>query len=127
MSITNSTDDVRTALALRGKTPKRGNVSKDLPEANQNLKAGSFLVSKNVTINGCRTSVRLEPQMWNALDEIARREGIDRHHLFTSIADRVQRHQSLSSAVRTFVMTYFRESSTESGHQKAGHGSRIIG
>lgn len=34
------------------------------------------LVSKNVTVNGHRTSMRLEPVMWDALREAARREGM---------------------------------------------------
>jgi len=36
------------------------------------------LVTRNVMINGRRTSVRLEPAMWEALGDIARREAVTR-------------------------------------------------
>ncbi|HEU0118665.1 MAG TPA: ribbon-helix-helix domain-containing protein, partial [Alphaproteobacteria bacterium] len=39
----------------------------------------STLVSRNVTIAGHRTSVRLEPEMWSGLSEICRRERATLH------------------------------------------------
>jgi predicted DNA-binding ribbon-helix-helix protein len=90
--------------------------------ANQNLKSRSTLITRNVIVNGHRTSVRMEPEVWQALDEITGREKIGRNHIFTTIANRLKPHQTLSSAVRVFVIAYYRESSTESGHVRAGHG-----
>jgi predicted DNA-binding ribbon-helix-helix protein len=117
-----STDDGAATLS----EARPGSRGLDASKANQNVKPESFLISKNVTINGHRTSVRMEPQIWNAIEDILYREGLDRHAFFTSIANRLKDNQSLSSAARTFVVTYYRESATETGHLKAGHGSRII-
>jgi predicted DNA-binding ribbon-helix-helix protein len=82
----------------------------------------STLVSRNVTIAGHRTSVRLEPDMWSGLAEICRRERASLHEICTSVAARKQENTSLTAAIRVFVMTYFRAAATEDGHIKAGHG-----
>lgn len=91
-------------------------------EANQNVKGLSTLIARNITVNGRRTSVRMEPEVWLAIEEISRRERIGRNYIFTTIANRLRPHQSLSSAIRVFVISYYRDSSTESGHVRAGHG-----
>lgn len=80
------------------------------------------LVSRNITVNGRRTSVRLEPEMWSALREIAAREQCAIHDLCTLIALRKKEKTSLTAAIRVFLMLYFRASSTDEGHQRAGHG-----
>ena len=63
---------------------------------------------RNVRIEGRRTSLRLAPEYWSALDEIGRRERFALHDLCTFIRRRDPR-RSLSSAVRVFVTVYFRE------------------
>jgi predicted DNA-binding ribbon-helix-helix protein len=91
--------------------------------------APSTLVSRNVTISGHRTSVRLEPEMWSGLAEICRRERAKLHEICTSVAQRKHENTSLTAAIRVFVMAYFRAAATEDGHVKAGHGynNTIIG
>lgn len=84
--------------------------------------APSTLVSRNVTIAGHRTSVRLEPEMWSGLGEICRRERAKLHEICTSVAMRKHENTSLTAAIRVFVMAYFRTAATEDGHLKAGHG-----
>ncbi|MBV8167031.1 MAG: ribbon-helix-helix domain-containing protein [Alphaproteobacteria bacterium] len=64
---------------------------------------------RNVRIAGRRTSLRLEPEYWSALDEIGRRERFALHDLCTFIRRR-DPERSLASAVRVFVTYYFRES-----------------
>lgn len=91
--------------------------------ANQNLKSSSTLIARNVIVNGRRTSVRMETEVWSAIEDITAREVLDRNYIFTTIANRLKPNQTLPSAVRTFIITYYRESSTESGHVRAGHGS----
>jgi len=81
----------------------------------------STLVNRNVTIRGRRTSLRLEPLMWEALYEIARREGLTIHELCTLVQDRRQ-ESTLTAAIRVFILIYFREAATEDGHELAGHG-----
>jgi len=79
------------------------------------------LVSGNVRVCGKRTSVRLEPALWDALREICRREGKSLHDLITEIAE--QRIQStLTASIRVFLMSYFKAAATEDGHRRAGHG-----
>lgn len=85
--------------------------------------AGSTLVSRNITVNGRRTSVRLEPEMWRALKEIAARESCSIHELCSLIAFRKKPRTSLTAAIRVFLMLYFRAATTEDGHGRAGHGS----
>lgn len=84
---------------------------------------GSTLVSRNITVNGRRTSVRLEPEMWRALKEISSRESCSIHELCSLISFRKNKRTSLTAAIRVFLMLYFRAATTEEGHGKAGHGS----
>ena len=83
----------------------------------------STLVSRNITVLGKRTSVRLEPEMWKELKGIAKREKCTIHDLCTLISLRKNERTSLTAAIRVFLMLYFRAASTEDGHGKAGHGS----
>lgn len=87
--------------------------------------ARSTLVSRNVTIDGHRTSVRLEPEMWTALREIAKREKCSIHDICTLISLKKKMNTSLTAAIRVFLMLYYRAASTESGHAKAGHGNIV--
>ena len=82
----------------------------------------STLVSRNVTVGGHRTSIRLEPFMWSSLFEICRRERMSQHQLCTLIAERKDEATSLTSAIRVFLVAYNRAASTEEGHIRARHG-----
>jgi len=82
----------------------------------------SSLVSRNVTIGSHRTSIRLEPDMWNGLREICRREHVTMHDIATVVSERKPANTSLTAAIRVFVMAYFRMAATEEGHNSAGHG-----
>jgi predicted DNA-binding ribbon-helix-helix protein len=90
---------------------------------NESEEIKSTLVSKNVTIKGRRTSIRLEPEMWAALKDIARRERCKIHDICTLVHIRKREGTSLTAAIRVFLMLYYRASSTEIGHMQAGHGS----
>jgi predicted DNA-binding ribbon-helix-helix protein len=88
----------------------------------------SSLVSRNVVVADHRTSVRLEPELWDALADIARRERLSLNELCTRIgarrlarlaralalkaqrakpAGRVRR-PSLTSAIRVHILLYYR-------------------
>ncbi len=84
--------------------------------------AGSTLVNRNVTIGRRRTSLRLEPAMWDALEEICRREEMSQHELCAMIDER-RRTSSLTAAIRVFIVNYFRAAATEEGHASIGHGA----
>lgn len=83
----------------------------------------STLISRNITVMGRRTSVRLEPEMWMALREISKRESCTIHDICTLIGVRKNQNTSLTAAIRVFLMLYFRAASTEEGHSRAGHGN----
>lgn len=83
----------------------------------------SSLISRNVTVLGHRTSVRLEPEMWNAIKDIARRERCTIHELCSLIQLRKSDITSLTAAIRVFLMLYYRAAATEDGHVRAGHGN----
>jgi predicted DNA-binding ribbon-helix-helix protein len=85
----------------------------------------STLVSRNVSIAGRRTSLRLEPAMWDALGEIARRERMTVHQLCSEV-DRRRQESSLTAAIRVFALSYFRTAATEDGHRRAGHGRGAV-
>ena len=85
--------------------------------------AKSSLVSRNITILGKRTSVRLEPEMWLAMKDIAKREKCTNHDLCSLISLRKKPNTSLTAAIRVFIMLYFKAASTEIGHERAGHGN----
>lgn len=82
----------------------------------------SSLVSRNVTILGRRTSIRLEPEMWKALTDIARREQCRIHDICSLVFLRKGENTSFTAAIRVFLMLYYRAAATEEGHNRAGHG-----
>ncbi len=82
----------------------------------------SSLQSRNVTVGGRRTSVRLEPDMWSATMDICRRERINVHDLCSAIQKHKSPKTSLTAAIRVFIMAYFRVAATDAGHEMAGHG-----
>lgn len=76
---------------------------------------------RNVTLGSRRTSVSLEQQVWNGLTEICRREEIGLDELCTAVeARRVD--SSMSSALRVFLLTYFRHAA-EMFESRPGDGS----
>lgn len=83
----------------------------------------STLVSRNITVLGKRTSVRLEPEMWRALKDITARESCSIHDLCSLIALRKNPQTSLTAAIRVFLMLYYKAATTQDGHDKAGHGN----
>ena len=44
-----------------------------------------MLINRNITVNGHRTSVRLEPEFWAGLTDIAQREHLTIDQLCTEI------------------------------------------
>ncbi len=62
---------------------------------------------RNITLGERRTSVSLETQIWNGLNDICRRESLSVDELCRAVeARRVS--SSMSSALRVFLLTYFR-------------------
>lgn len=86
----------------------------------------SRLVNRNVLGALGRTSIRLEPEMWEALEEALRREGMTCAQFITQI-DKARPKEPRTSVVRTWLLDYYRRAATEAGHAKAGHGKLEAG
>ncbi len=81
----------------------------------------SRLQSRNVTVEGHRTSLRLEQDVWDALEEICERENKTVHEVCTLVEQR-RKGSSRTAAVRAFILGYYREAASDAGHSNAGHG-----
>jgi len=75
---------------------------------NEELFKTSRQVSRNVVVSGRRTSMRLESSLWDALEEIARREGGSVNELCGRIDSR-RGEMSLTGAVRAALVSYYRD------------------
>ena len=76
---------------------------------------------RNIKLAGRRTSLRLESEFWDALDEIVARED----STLSALCERIKGRRAaanLTAAVRLYVLRYFRSAATESGHRGVGHG-----
>ncbi len=65
------------------------------------------LLTRNVVIDGKRTTIRLESDIWDAVDDLCKREKISRHDLCSHVEagrDGLNRAQ----AIRAVVVNYFR-------------------
>ena len=82
----------------------------------------SRLINRNIVASRGRSSMRLEPEIWDALTEICQREKL----LIGDLVQQVEASQEeggRTSAVRVFAFKYFKAAATEAGHQAAGHGA----
>jgi len=86
----------------------------------------SALVLRNISVRGRRTSIRLEPEIWDTLAEICRREFCAPDDVCSYVEERKSPHGSLTSSLRVFILDYFRTSSSEDGHRNAGHGQGMF-
>ena len=75
----------------------------------------SAIVKRSVVIGGHKTSISLEEPFWNELKEIA---GVKRETLSKLIAgiDESREYSNLSSAIRVFVLEYFRTTPNDHGN-----------
>ena len=67
----------------------------------------SRLVNRNINATAGRTSMRLEPEFWDALAEICRRESLVQAELIREI-EQGSSKVSRTSAVRVHILQYFR-------------------
>jgi predicted DNA-binding ribbon-helix-helix protein len=83
--------------------------------------SASRLVNRNVVAERGRTSMRLEPELWDALSEICEREHQDMSTLVRQV-EAAGHVGGRTSAVRVFILNYYRQAATEVGHAGSGHG-----
>ncbi len=131
-AVTDANFACSSAASWKGlRMAKRGPKKKRVDPPKQGVEP---LRSQNIMVGGHRTSMRLEPSMWDALEDIGRREGLSVNKLCTAIKDRIEEQArrrgvapeeadvTLTSAVRVFIASYYRRACTEDGHVRAGHG-----
>jgi predicted DNA-binding ribbon-helix-helix protein len=70
----------------------------------------SPVVKRSIVIAGHKTSVSLEDAFWKGLKEIADQRNVTLSDLVANI-DSQRRHGNLSSAIRLFVLDYYRSAS----------------
>ena len=86
--------------------PSSNSLTAGAPAPNQ-ARRFSTLLNRNVWVGRRRTSLRLEADMWQALEEVAGDSGLTIHELCTKI-DGVRRESSLTAAVRVFLLRYYK-------------------
>ncbi len=80
--------------------------------------APSRLINRNINAGRGRTSMRLEPELWNALEEICDREEITMRELVR----RIEQNEHVSgrtSAVRVYIVDYFRAAASVTNHARS--------
>ncbi len=77
----------------------------------------SAVVKRSIVIAGHKTSVSLEDAFWKALKEIAGGRDTSMSDLVAAI-DSERRHGNLSSAIRLFVLDYYRNQQAGDKHEK---------
>ncbi|HEY2135642.1 MAG TPA: ribbon-helix-helix domain-containing protein [Xanthobacteraceae bacterium] len=80
----------------------------------------SPVVKRSIVIAGHKTSVSLEDAFWKGLKEIAGARDVTLSDLVSTI-DSDRRHGNLSSAIRLFVLDFYRAQIP--GHQAVEHGT----
>jgi predicted DNA-binding ribbon-helix-helix protein len=68
----------------------------------------SMIIKRSIVINDHKTSVTLEEEFWEALKEMATLRGTTIKALVSAI-DLKRDHSNLSSAVRPFVLDFYRK------------------
>jgi predicted DNA-binding ribbon-helix-helix protein len=74
----------------------------------------SSIVKRSIVIAGHKTSVSLEDAFWNALKEIAGGRDTTLSDL-VAIIDSDRNHSNLSSAIRLFVLGFYRDRVSDHG------------
>lgn len=74
----------------------------------------AHMITRNVVVNGKRTTIRLELAVWEAFDEICARENLSRHELCTRI-ENARKGANRAQAVRATIVNYYRVAGRNDG------------
>ena len=69
-------------------------------------------IKRSFNISGHRTSISLEAEFWEALQDIAARRACSLARIVSDV-DAARGEAGLSSAVRVYVLTWYRNSANE--------------
>ena len=75
-----------------------------------------MLINRNITVDGHRTSIRLEPEFWAGLADIAQRERLTIDELCTEV-DRGAGKLSRTAAIRVFITSYMVQLAQQASEQ----------
>jgi len=78
--------------------------------------AVSPVLKRSIVIAGHKTSVSVEDEFWDSFKEIASERGMTVAAMIGAI-DGDRKHANLSSAVRLFVLGFYRDQIAGWGHQ----------
>lgn len=78
------------------------------PFMEDRMDVANRLAMRSVTINGRRTTMRLEPSMWNALRRIAEDHRLTVNQLCSRIDD-TRGEMSMTAAVRSYIVSYLQK------------------
>lgn len=102
------------------------------PLCADHLATDGLLTTRRLKLDGRTFALRIEQSYWGALDEICRREDMTTEDIIENMAQRLLHAAgredppltsvALANAIRVFIVGYFRQAATETGHQQAGHG-----
>jgi predicted DNA-binding ribbon-helix-helix protein len=86
----------------------------------------SPVVKRSIVIGGHKTSVSLEEAFWNGMKEISGQRSMTLSEMVGEI-DANRQQGNLSSAIRLFVLDYFKGHSADSagGSQPHGNGQHV--
>lgn len=66
--------------------------------------SASSLITRNVVVDGRRTSVRLEPELWQALDRISRSRGVSVNDICSHVSQTRGAAGGFTSALRVYII-----------------------
>lgn len=95
-------------FSVRASSVSQEEINNDTFDKQKDAPGCSALISRNVCINSLRTSVRIEPELWSSLNEIAALEACSIHDLCTAIHELKSREVSFTSALRVFLVEYYK-------------------
>ena len=72
----------------------------------------SAVIKRSVIVNGHKTSVSLENEFWDALRQVAKQSNVSVARLLIEI-ERSRTTINLSSAIRIFLLNYFRTQNSD--------------
>ena len=78
-------------------------------ESSKKSRVNRYAIDGNLVVDGHRTSVRLEPEMWAALKEVANCEDCTVNELASLIKRRKKASQNFTSAIRVYLMLHYRK------------------
>lgn len=85
----------------------------------------SPVVKRSIVVAGHKTSVSLEEAFWSGMKEISASRGLTLSELVAEI-DQGRHHGNLSSAIRLFVLDYFRNRGSTPDKAPATDGARAV-